>query len=66
MIWYKYYRCCGVKHLFHMQRGKSDPWDSVWNLFVDNEKSSQYLEMSRVLTASLAENAQACAQALSD
>lgn len=49
-----------------MQRGKSDPGDSVWTLFVDNEKSSQYLEMSRVLTASLVENAQVCAQALSD
>lgn len=49
-----------------MQRGKSDPWDSVWNLFVGNEKSSQYLEMSRVLTASLVESAQVCAQALSD
>lgn len=55
-----------VVDLFHMQREKSDPWDAVWNLFVDNLQSSQYLEMSRFLTASSDENAQACAQALSD
>lgn len=47
-----------------MQREKSDPWDDIWNLFVDNPQSSQYLEMSRFLTASSAKNAQA--QALSD
>lgn len=49
-----------------MQREKLDPWDDIWNLFVDNPQSSQYLEMSRFLTASSPENAQACAQALSD
>lgn len=49
-----------------MQREKSDPWDDIWNLFVDNPQSSQYLEMSRFLTVSSAKNAQACAQALSD
>lgn len=49
-----------------MQREKLDPWDGIWNLFVDNRQSSQYLEMSRFLTASSPENAQACAQALSD